>query len=163
MNMGVKDQIFYIIVIILLISGPATLWAGYSDATYWNNVRAMPYTNCTVTETYYKWDGNNYYYDVYINYAYAVDGINYSGVCIIFMNGEYDSEKVVKAEAEKYPAGSEMQTRYVESNPASSRLMIHEYDGSLITISMGWFALLSAPSMVLAYHRKRIRRWMKMD
>lgn len=163
MKMGIKDQIFYIIIIILLILGPASLWAGYSDANYWNNVRSMPYTNCTVTESFYKWDEYNYNYNVYINYAYSVDETNYSGTFIIFMRGEYDSEKVVKAEAEKYPAGLQMQARYVESNPASSRLMIHEYDGSLITISIGWFAVLLAPFMVLAYHRNRIRQWMEID
>lgn len=96
---------------------------------------------------------NATHYRPVIRYRYVVNGVEYSGDSIRFINFGYDDEKEARQVAERFPVGQKVELRFQSSNPRMSVLEAGLQQSDWLPASAG-FALIVV-AFILRFARKK--------
>lgn len=88
-----------------------------------------------------------------IKYRYVVNGVEYSGDSIRFINFGYDDEKEARQVVERYPVGQKVELRFQSSNPKMSVLDAGLHQSDWLPASAGM--ALIAVAFILRFARKK--------
>jgi len=96
-------------------------------------------------------NGTNY--KVQIKYRYNINGVEYTGDSVRFINYGYDDEQEAKQIADKFPVGSKVDLKFQGSNPKMTVLEPGLHVSDWLAASAG-FALIVV-AFILRFTRKK--------
>lgn len=98
---------------------------------------------------------NATHYRPVIKYRYVVNGVEYNGDSIRFINFGYDDEKEARQVVERFPVGQKVELRFQSSNPKMSVLDAGLHQSDWLPASAGM--ALIAVAFILRFVR---RKWL---